>query len=187
MEKRKTLPFFGISRRIFAVEKFPRSPEMSVEKTGWFSAKTRKQFLWVLWVFVVWVLWKNRSAVHNVNISAAAKAAISLPARRTISLPARRVISLPRKRQFSRPRIGRAVISIFGDVKIVRPVGATKGSAFGIRKPSRRLDPSFVPWCVSKILCQHNEGRSNYHRHNKGSVKSNSDHRNSISRQLRRR
>ena len=101
MEKRKISPFFGISRRIFAVEKFPRSPEMSVEKKGYFSAKTRKQFLWVLWVFVVWVLWKNRSAVHNVNISAAAKA----------------TISLPRKRQFSRPRIGREAMTIIGEVK----------------------------------------------------------------------
>ena len=28
---------------------------------------------------------------------------------------------------------------------------ATKGSAFGIRKPSRRLDPSFVSWCALKF------------------------------------
>ena len=34
-----------------------------------------------------------------------------------------------------------------------------------------------------KILCQHNMGRASYRRHNKSSVKLNSDHRNSISRQ----
>ena len=34
-----------------------------------------------------------------------------------------------------------------------------------------------------KILCQHNMGRSNFCRHNKGRVRLNSDHQNSISRQ----
>ena len=37
-----------------------------------------------------------------------------------------------------------------------------------------------------KILCKHNTVKSNYHRHNKGRVKLNSDHRNSTSRQLHR-
>ena len=46
---------------------------------------------------------------------------------------------------------------------------ASRGSAPTPRKPSRRLDPSFVPWVRIKILCQHNKSRA----------KSNSDHRNS--------
>lgn len=150
MEKRKIFPFFGISRRIFAVEKFPRSPKMNVEKKGSFSAKTRKQFLWVLWVFAVWVLWKKQSDCSqrkHLSCRVSGNFAVRVsgqfrcpqggqfhcresgqfrcresgqfrcPRKRTISLPARRTISLPRKRQFSCPRIGRAVISIFGEVK----------------------------------------------------------------------
>ena len=46
---------------------------------------------------------------------------------------------------------------------------ASRGSAPTPRKPSRRLDPSFVPWVCIQILCQHNKSRA----------KSNSDHRNS--------
>ena len=46
--------------------------------------------------------------------------------------------------------------------------GAARGSAPTPRKPSRRLDPSFVPWVCIQILCQHNKGRAKLH----------SDHRN---------
>ena len=51
---------------------------------------------------------------------------------------------------------------------LLRFAVASRGSAPTPRKPSRRLDPSFVPWVCIQILCQHNVG----------SVKSNSDHRN---------
>ena len=39
---------------------------------------------------------------------------------------------------------------------------ATKGSAFGIRKPSRRLDPSFVSCGADWSFCQHNVVRANF-------------------------
>ena len=90
---------------------------------------------------------------------------------------------------------------------------ATKGSAFGIRKPSRRLDPSFVPWCASKFYVNitwvgqifiditrimRNRILTIRIRISRQllpagaailtvGVKLNSDHRNSTSRQLRRR
>lgn len=126
MEKRTIFPFFGISRRIFAVEKFPRSPKMNVEKKGSFSAKTRKQFLWVLWVFAVWVLWKKQpDCSQREHLSCresgnfAVRKADNFAARVSgqFSCPQRRTISLPQKRQFSRPRIGREAMTIFDEVK----------------------------------------------------------------------
>ena len=39
---------------------------------------------------------------------------------------------------------------------------ATKGSAFGIRKPSRRLDPSFASCGADWNFCQHNADRANF-------------------------
>ena len=129
MEKRKILPFFGISRRIFAVEKFSRSPEMNVEKKGSFSAKTRKQFLWVLWVFAVWVLWKKQPDCSQrkhfrcrVSGNFAARKAGNFAARKAGNFAVRKADNFTAaKRQFSRPRIGREAMTIFGVTQFCVP------------------------------------------------------------------
>ena len=60
------------------------------------------------------------------------------------------------------PAVGAAILTVgaksnsdhrnsyFAAMLAAGAAGATKGSAFGIRMPSRRLDPSFVSWCASK-------------------------------------
>ena len=121
MEKRKIFPFFGISRRIFAVEKFPRSPKMNVEKKGSFSAKTRKQFLWVLWVFAVWVLWKKQpDCSQREHFSC--RVSGNLAARKAGNFAVRKADNFTAaKRQFSRPRIGREAMTIFGVTQFCVP------------------------------------------------------------------
>ena len=61
---------------------------------------------------------------------------------------------------------------------------ATKGSAFGIRKPFEKgLTLNFVFGCASKFCVYVTKVGQNFHRHNMSKAKLNSDHRNATSRQ----